>query len=295
MGKTLWIVGAIVILGVIGFFIFNSSFEETGGITNDFFGNNEKNLQKQECPYECCSEGTYYEKTCLLDYQCISNSCQPIDSDGDNLKDIEEKQIGTNPNSFDTDGDTLGDYQEYKILGTNPLNKNTDKDRYGDANDADPLTKNSADIKFTLLNQQGDYNYFNLVADGIVIGSAATALSACTAGTLGACAAAAPGVWGILNPILDDVIYTQTFNILISNVGNDYSSYLNYEVVYKIGNEELKRVQYNYGRIDANIQVTVPYSQDILLSDIAYGRTWDLIFGQQKITIQIENLDYERF
>lgn len=294
--KALFITLGVILLGFIIFLAANGAFQSTGDIIGNYLpGASDKNLQKQECPYECCSEGTYYEKLCPSDYECISNSCIPLDSDGDGLTNIEEKNIRTDPFSYDTDGDTLGDYQEYKVLGTNPLDKNTDNDRYDDAEDPNPTKINSAEITFNLLQEEGNYNIINLVKDTIIVGATASALGVCTAGTLGACAAAIPGVWAAIGPILDDVIYTKNFGILINNLGDDYASYLNYEVVYRIGSEELKRIPYSYGRINANSQSTVSYSEDILMEDIKYGRTWDLILGKEGITIQIENLDYERF
>jgi outer membrane protein OmpA-like peptidoglycan-associated protein len=50
------------------------------------------------------------------------------DPDGDKLTNNEEKQIGTNPNNPDTDGDKLRDGEEVKIYSTNPLKKDTDDD-----------------------------------------------------------------------------------------------------------------------------------------------------------------------
>lgn len=291
--KTLvWILGIVVVVIILGFFFIKPLLEKTGYITGkDSTGK----TVKESCPYECCQVGDYIEKNCPLDYGCVRNSCIPVDSDGDGLTNIEEKEIRTDPFSYDTDGDTLGDYQEYKVLGTNPLNQNTDNDRYNDAEDPNPTKINSAEITPNLLSEEGSYNVINLIKDTIIVGGAAGALSVCTTGTLGACAVAVPGVWAAVGPILDDVIYTKNFEILIHNQGDDYTSYLSYEVVYRIGSEELKRIPYSYGRINANSQSTISYSKNILMEDIKYGRTWDLILGKERITIQIENLDYERF
>ena len=56
----------------------------------------------------------------------------PTDSDGDGLSDIEEAQLGTNPNSADTDKDGLIDYEEAKIYHTDPKNPDTDGDSFLD-------------------------------------------------------------------------------------------------------------------------------------------------------------------
>ncbi len=51
-----------------------------------------------------------------------------IDSDGDGLTDEEERKLGLNINSLDTDKDGLGDYIEVKQYKTNPTLKDTDAD-----------------------------------------------------------------------------------------------------------------------------------------------------------------------
>lgn len=54
------------------------------------------------------------------------------DSDGDGIDDNKEMEIGTDPNSWDTDKDELGDGEEYFSWKTNPLNPDTDSDTYLD-------------------------------------------------------------------------------------------------------------------------------------------------------------------
>ncbi len=60
---------------------------------------------------------------------------EPIDTDGDGLDDIREKQLGTDPNKKDTDGDGLSDGDEILIWKTLPLNKDTDNDTYPDGHE----------------------------------------------------------------------------------------------------------------------------------------------------------------
>lgn len=57
---------------------------------------------------------------------------EPVDSDKDNLDDIREQELGTNPNDPDTDKDTLIDGDEVTIWYTNPLNPDTDADSFLD-------------------------------------------------------------------------------------------------------------------------------------------------------------------
>jgi hypothetical protein len=61
-----------------------------------------------------------------------------FDSDGDNLSDAEENQIGSNPQLLDSDGDGLDDGEEIANL-TNPTNSDTDNDGTNDGLDAAPL------------------------------------------------------------------------------------------------------------------------------------------------------------
>jgi predicted small lipoprotein YifL len=57
---------------------------------------------------------------------------QNVDTDKDGLTDVEEKQLGTDPNKADTDGDGLSDYDEVKKWKTDPLKTDTDGDGYPD-------------------------------------------------------------------------------------------------------------------------------------------------------------------
>lgn len=60
---------------------------------------------------------------------------QAIDTDGDGLDDIREKQLGTDPNKKDSDGDGLTDGDEVLIWNTEPLNSDTDGDGYADGHE----------------------------------------------------------------------------------------------------------------------------------------------------------------
>lgn len=60
---------------------------------------------------------------------------QTVDSDKDGLDDVREKQLGTDPNNPDTDGDGLSDGDEVLIWKTNPLNPDTDGDGFKDGDE----------------------------------------------------------------------------------------------------------------------------------------------------------------
>lgn len=55
-----------------------------------------------------------------------------LDTDNDSLDDVREKDIGSDPLNWDTDGDELGDGDEVIIWKTDPLNSDTDGDTYKD-------------------------------------------------------------------------------------------------------------------------------------------------------------------
>ena len=57
---------------------------------------------------------------------------EPVDKDGDNLDDLKEVELGTDPANWDTDNDELGDGDEILIWQTDPLNPDSDGDSYLD-------------------------------------------------------------------------------------------------------------------------------------------------------------------
>jgi len=59
------------------------------------------------------------------------------DSDEDGLSDEEERRLGTNILSSDTDGDGLFDREEVKVYKTDPLEADSDKDGYADGIEVD--------------------------------------------------------------------------------------------------------------------------------------------------------------
>jgi hypothetical protein len=56
-----------------------------------------------------------------------------VDSDDDGLTDARETELGTDPFSPDTDGDTISDGDEVEFYGTDPLQRDTDGDGLDDA------------------------------------------------------------------------------------------------------------------------------------------------------------------
>lgn len=64
------------------------------------------------------------------------------DPDADGLTNLQEFNMGTNPTRFDTDGDRLGDGDEFNVHESSPLRADTDEDGIddGDEVEGDPAT-----------------------------------------------------------------------------------------------------------------------------------------------------------
>lgn len=86
---------------------------------DDINGYNNKQNNKEEA-YD-----GYYNAGIGLIFVSGSGSS---DKDGDGLTKSEEKELGTDPNNPDTDGDGLKDGEEVRTYMTNPLNTDTDGD-----------------------------------------------------------------------------------------------------------------------------------------------------------------------
>jgi len=69
-------------------------------------------------------------KTMFLLSFGLMTACGDTDKDG--LSDAEEKELGTDPESVDSDGDGLTDYEEATELNTDPTQKDSDGDGYWD-------------------------------------------------------------------------------------------------------------------------------------------------------------------
>lgn len=61
----------------------------------------------------------------------------PVDTDGDGLTDEEEAAAGTNPESADTDADSLTDFAEIRTYQSDPLSADTDGDGFSDGTEVE--------------------------------------------------------------------------------------------------------------------------------------------------------------
>lgn len=257
-------------------------------------------IKLQDCPNQCCGFGLdfYQIKDCPVDYVCKENKCVEKDSDGDGLSDIKEKEIGTNPFKADTDNDGLNDYEEVNIYKTNPLKSNSDCDRYSDGEEVamglDPNKPNTAIIESYQSDEKGEYNSFNIAKDVLLMAGTGGVFSVCSSGSFGVCAASAPTVATFLSGILDDVIYTTSTDVSFTNKGNDYTSFVSYNVVYYGGSEKIKSEYVPEGRLDVNGLMSKTYKYEIKLRDIP-NTIWNFFSGKSKITVKIEDLNYEKY
>jgi len=221
----------LAILIILGIFVISIYYKYLPKITGNI-------VQLQECPDQCCGFGLdfYQIKDCPPDYVCKEHKCIEKDSDGDGLSDIKERQIGTDPFKSDTDNDGLNDFQEVNTYHTNPLKPNSDCDRYTDgeevARGSDPNKPNTAVVEDYKSDEKGEYNVPNIIKDSLLITGASAVLGVCSAGSFGACAASAPTVGTVLAGVLNDVIYTTSTDVSFTNKGDDYTSFVSYNVVY---------------------------------------------------------------
>ncbi|MFQ5920745.1 MAG: hypothetical protein ACE5JV_01860, partial [Nitrososphaerales archaeon] len=152
------------------------------------------------------------------------------------------------------------------------LNRNSDGDRYDDSVDSEPTVYNVAHVTV---------EPYNVKSKTETSGIAKIAIGVLTGGLL-------------LDP--DTVLYTLKFDADIRNSGTDYTSYVNYEIVFKINGEEVKRIHEDISRMDVGSKLTKHYEHGIRIIDLPEV-VWDEISTGRdtRFTVEIQNLSYERF
>jgi len=126
----------VVVLAVIvilsgGWYVYGKFFSATNGLVPTVKVNQESVVNKKstdETKTEIKNEVNIQKRT-------ITPITKPADKDHDGLSDEEEKELGTNPNNVDSDGDGLFDREEVKVYKTDPLNKDTDGDGFLDGDE----------------------------------------------------------------------------------------------------------------------------------------------------------------
>ena len=147
------------------------------------------------------------------------------------------------------------------------------------------------DVVDQKLGQTTDYNYWTLVKDGVIVGVIGAGLSACSAETLGACAATSPAVATVINGALQDTIVTITANFEFDNLGNGTATDLTYGVAVYSDGVLISTSYYGAGNLAAGASVVIPYHYDIMLADLPTA-IWNYIQGKGQIDIELVNITY---
>ncbi|MBW2974649.1 thrombospondin type 3 repeat-containing protein [Candidatus Woesearchaeota archaeon] len=282
-----------------------------------------KEIEKENCPHECCNGINFKIKFCNDEDECINHKCILIDTDKDGLGDSEEIRLGTNPNLEDTDGDSLNDAVELNIRKTSPLNPNTDNDRYDDYEDQNPLMINSANININVekVEDEEDVDFLEFItSDSATKGVTEASAVGGTIGSIfpgiGTATGASAGGGIIYFKNLIDYFKPsdiRTLKFTISNNGDDYTSFLNFKLYVKIAyskdNEIISQKDvlidgFSLGKIEVKeiTEKVTSFSIKKLENHISSifpepNECEGIIFSSCKVSYNyfIDNIDFERF
>lgn len=230
-------------------------------------------IAKNPCPFDCCPAENFQIKECPEGYDCKEYQCILTiltDTDGDGLGDSEESILGTDPRLYDSDGDTLSDYDEVEILETDPLSPNTDGDRYRDNEDTNPNTLNTARMEVKITNKDWDWNYDNLV---VLVGSLELGRS--------------------LNPNM--VIADVSAAVTASNKGNDYASYVDFDLVFEISDKTIYSEYISLGKFELGEVKIKDIQRELRIVDIPESLLETIATNTTNWNVKIKNLDYEKW
>lgn len=121
-------------LGYAGWVVYGKYNEATKAAkteTPKFEATNENNSQNTVANNSNTEASSTEQQAVVTPAPVVDNT----DTDNDGLTDAEEKQLGTNPSSADTDGDKLSDLDEVRVWMTDPLKADTDGDGYQDGSE----------------------------------------------------------------------------------------------------------------------------------------------------------------
>jgi hypothetical protein len=200
------------------------------------------------------------EKSCP--YECCKESSGFLVKPCSDLYECKESKCV----AIDSDEDGLTDIKE-KEIGTNPNNANSDNDRYNDGIDSDPLIPNSANINVDFTSRSWDWKYGNIALT--FIGG------------------------GIINPNL--VIAEPKASIEVTNTGNDYTNFVDFNMIFKISNTLIsqKTIHINKFNIGDHFQET--YVQEITAGEIPDLLINLITKGTNDWGIEIQNVNYEKY
>jgi hypothetical protein len=172
----------------------------------------------------------------------------------------------------DSDEDGLSDVEELRI-GTNLSNPNTDGDRYSDGEEIklgkNPLKPNSANITVYLVDKSWDWS-------ASITNVISLALKLAT-----------------LNS--ETVLADANARLLIKNSGDDYSEYVNYNVIFEVSGQQVRSIPTSLGRLNEGEEKTIDYHEEILLKDIPNLLLNSIVGGNTNWEIKVNNLNYKKF
>lgn len=202
----------------------------------------------------------FEDKTCP--YECCKENSGFLVEPCQDLYECEESKC----KAIDSDNDGLTDIKENEI-GTDPKNPNTDKDRYNDGVDISPLISNSAIIDISFLEKSWDWKYGNILlamVGGLIIKQ-------------------------------DIVIAEPKASIQVNNNGDDYTSFVDFNILFKVSNTLISQKSVHINKFNSGDQFQETYIQQIKAGEIP-----DLLINLVKQQtndwgIEIQNLNYEKF
>ena len=261
---------------------------------------------QKECVFECCKGDTYKLKQCELHYSCNDNMCVPKDSDQDGLYDYEEVEFGTRLNMKDSDSDGLNDFQEIKIEGTNALNPNTDGDRYKDGYDDEPLKVNSADIVVSVIKNEGYWNEdlkskLLPLTGCLIVYAAESSLGEISGFFASLCSTFIAGV-NIVDLATSDISF-RDIEVETKNIGDDYTSFVTYDLLvyiqYESGQKELfDQQRITMERLDVLDVVKWGTTYSFKAEDYTISKLKNILDGKtgdREYVFEIENINFEKF
>jgi len=97
----------------------------------------------------------------------------------------------------------------------------------------------------------------------------------------------------VLSPDMD--IANPSVSVQIANVGDDYSSYLSYDIVFYFAGQEMSRTKITKNKIEKNYQKLETSNNQIKAKDVPSIILSALNSGTTDWDVKIENIEYEKF
>ena len=227
----------------------------------------------------------YYLGYCPNNNDTDKNGINDADEDYDNdgLCNLKEQEIGTNPAFYDTDHDSVSDYDEIELYHTDPSKDDSDGDGVVDgieiANGSDPLTEDSSFVE-TIYPSAVDEN--NTVSAGVSVvtdskGAGSLTISKVWSGENPFITSTIPGYLGsaynfTVEGELKSAMITFEYDEHLGKIGENFQPRIYYVNEASGELEELENQVIEKGRVKAPVE---HFSTYILLNKIEYDKVWD--------------------